>query len=674
MKQQKLTSDDLVTAIYNDLGKSVDYANTSLREVRKHALDRFFDRPRGDEIAGRSKVRSTLIRDTVFALMATITPSFKTDHLIDFPPVGPDDVDASNAEANACNALFSEDNNGLLNLTNSIQNCLLQRNGILKVWVENKTTVSTRRFIKNPGDTAAMIQTANGGDDWEIEAEDEQEVTFRITTETQELRVDSVEPAYFYTDPNQADQDMQAASFMAERTFYTRSELLEMDIAESIVKELPANQDESITDGVGASNSDITAKFIDGQSDIGQASTWGADRIECYWVHGSYDTDGDGITEKWRFLVSNRELLLEDPVDYFPYATFCGWTVANRWSGLSVYDLLRHTEDQQTNDERQFADNLNIANNQRPIYDPGKVEQGDILNSAPGRGIRRKEGATIDFVPVMDIASNSLAHMQHLDDKAGQQAGAALDLMSGDIQGMKDISGISAEMQLGPKEMMASWVSQNIADGVRRLFLLMHETLRNEWNGPIMYRKSGDWQQTMPAEWRPRTRCNVMPGLSPGERRRRVMHLTQIRQDQMQLIASGNANIIVGLKGFYNATRDWLTAMEINDAEEYYTDPASQESQQAQQQQMQQGQQEQQMQMQQMQMQMQVMQMQVQLEQQKVQIDAMKVENDKADDLADNEFDRLKLAAEMEMKEVDLVTLPPPVSHANGRTAAISKA
>ena len=37
-------------------------------------------------------------------------------------------------------------------------------------------------------------------------------------------------------------------------------------------------------------------------------------------------------------------------------------------------------------------------------------------------------------------------------------------------------------------------------------------------------------------------------------------------------------------------------------------------------------------------------------------IDRMKAENDRLDDIADNEYDRMKLAAEMEMKEAELVT------------------
>ena len=53
---------------------------------------------------------------------------------------------------------------------------------------------------------------------------------------------------------------------------------------------------------------------------------------------------------------------------------------------------------------------------------------------------------------------------------------------------------------------------------------------------------------------------------------------------------------------------------------------------------------------------MQMQEFTMELEKGKVEIDRMKAENDRLDDIADNEYDRMKLAAEMEMKEAELVT------------------
>ena len=643
-----MNNDQLISAIYYDLERATDYSTTQLREIRKKSWDRVLNRPLGNEAAGRSAVRSTLIRDTGFALLSTICPSYDTDSLVSFQPEGPDDVDQADAESRACNSLFVEDNSGYLQLCNAIADALWWRNGILKCFVMDKTETNTRSFMLQPGMTPGMVSAGQPGE-WEhIDTDDDGMATFKVTQDTQELIVQSIEPAYFYVDPNQQDQNLNEAQFLAERVLYTKSELREMGVKEKIVAELQESPDETITEGIGASNTDLTAKLIDGQSDIHGSPTEDQERVECWWIHMQIDRDGDGISERWRFLVSHRQLLLDDPVEFFPYASGTGWIIPHRWSGHSLYDLLIDTEMQQTNARRQLNDNMSFANNQRPIFDPGTTKQDDILNGAPGRGIRSTDPASVGWMPFTDVTSNSLAYMQYLDGVAQDQAGAALQMMSAEGQTIQQASGLSVEMQLAPREQMAAQVSRNIAQTmVRRLFLIMHETLRQDWEGPLMYRKSGDWQETYPREWKPRKRCNIIPALSPGEKRRKASNLMMVRQDQAQLIMGGGAQVMVNMKGFFNATRDWLDCMGLDPDQDYYLDPMSAESQQAQQAQNMEGQQ-------QGQMEQQMLQQQMQWEERKVAVDEFKAQTDAADKQFDNETDRLKLQQEGEIKEAEL--------------------
>jgi len=645
-----MNNDDLISAIYTGLDRSTDYATVQLQQNRADAWDRILNRARGDEIAGRSQVQATTIRDTFYSLLSTIMPAYQTDNIASFPPQGADDVDQADAESRACNAIFVQDNNGYLQLHQMISDAIGWRNGIIKCWIEDKEISTQRRFLKQPGVTAAMIQanSASPGEEWEIAAEDDEEVTFRVTKDEQQLRIESIEPAYFFTDPNQQDQNLMDAGFMAERAFYTRSDLKSMDVSSAVIAKLKPTTDESVTDGVASSNTDITAKFIDGQSDLGNAVSEDQDMFECYWVHMLIDTDGDGISEKWRFLVSGREILMKDPVDLFPYASATGWPVPHRWSGLSVYDLLVDSENQQTNARRQLADNLNYANNQQPIGDPGNIKTEDVLNRAPGRLMRRKEGTMLDFAPIMDITSNSLSFLQYMDEVVQDQAGATMAMQGGDSQLIKQASGVSVEMQLAPREQMASQVSRNIAEtGVKNLFLILHETLRTQWKSPIMFFKSGEWIETHPSKWQPRKRVNIVPGLSPGDRRRKASNLHQVVQTQLGMVEGGTANITVDWNGVHSAIRDWMDALELDATDEYFLDPDSRKSQAGQDA----AKQNQQMQQQQMQQGEAIM---LELEKMKIKIDAMKAENDRVNDEEEIKFKYVELAAEQDMEQQKL--------------------
>ena len=622
-------------AIQSELARAVDYATTSLKNTRRRAWDYYLNRPRGDELEGRSGVQDTSVRDCVHSLMAAIMPSYASDHVIAYEPMGPNDIDQAKAESEAVNNLFTESNMGYLQLSNAVQDCLLFRNGIMKVHIMEREEKVTRTFDAPVADVLAQAPEA---ENWEFIGTNDQGLNqFSGTVQQQKLITESIEPAYFYTDPNQQDQDLIDSDFLSELVYFSRSELLAMDIKPSIVRDLPATPDKATSDGQGFSNTDITAKFIDGLSDIQQASTSDRDQIECYWVHIKIDRDGDGLSERWRFLVSHTEFLLDDEVEFFPYCSGAAWPVPHRWSGLSVYDLLRITQDNRTNALRQLNDNLNVANNQRPVYDPGETKAEDVANGAPGRGIRSKNPGNVAWMPVQDIVSNSIAFLQYTDSIRSEQVGATLDLQSPDSQTVASISGISAEMQLAPRELMAQHISRNIAETlVRNLFVLIHRTLRTQWNLPIMYVKSGDWQETNPAQWQPRVRLNVSVGLSPGERRRMQQSLQYVHQMQLQLIQGGMANITTNLNGFHKSLTDWMKSVELPSHEGYFLDPEGQESRQGQQAAAQQAQAQQQAQEQAQQQQQQMQQFAMQLEGMTVKIDKQEADQDQTQ--ADNEL------------------------------------
>ena len=212
----RISKDDLVRVIYSELERAVDYANTSLKETRRMAWNYYLNRPRGDEVAGRSRVQDTSVRDAVHHLLATIMPAYATDSVVQFEPMGPDDLDQAEAESHAVNNLFTESNQGYFELYNAVSDALLFRNGVVKVWIEDTEEVNHRRFA---APVAAVLAQAPDGEDWQHMDTDEDGVaTFKVTRQQQKLNVEAIEPAYFYTDPNAKDQQLQDSCFMAELT------------------------------------------------------------------------------------------------------------------------------------------------------------------------------------------------------------------------------------------------------------------------------------------------------------------------------------------------------------------------------------------------------------------------------------------------------------------------
>ena len=131
------------------------------------------------------------------------------------------------------------------------------------------------------------------------------------------------------------------------------------------------------------------------------------------------------------------------------------------------------------------------------MFDPGETEADDVAEGAPGRGIRSRNPGNVAWMPIQDIVSNSIQFLQYMDKVRAEQTGAALEMQGAEGQLVREVSGVSVDMQLAPREQMAALDSRNIAETlVRNTFLLIHKTLRTEWNAPVMFSKAGDCQET----------------------------------------------------------------------------------------------------------------------------------------------------------------------------------
>ena len=130
-----LSDEDVISAIYQELDRTTEFGNAALSDIRRKAWNAFRNRERGDEIAGRSTVQDTSIRDTVHSLLAAIMPAYATSAPISFEPDGPNDIDQAAAESAAVNAIFTATPNGYLSLRNAVQDALLFRNAFMRVCI-----------------------------------------------------------------------------------------------------------------------------------------------------------------------------------------------------------------------------------------------------------------------------------------------------------------------------------------------------------------------------------------------------------------------------------------------------------------------------------------------------------------------------------------------------------
>lgn len=89
--------------------------------------------------AGRSQAVSMDVQDVVEGLMPPLMDIFAGgDEVVRFEPVGPEDVKKAEQETDYVNHVFMNQNPGFLVLYSFIKDALLQKNGFVKVWWEER--------------------------------------------------------------------------------------------------------------------------------------------------------------------------------------------------------------------------------------------------------------------------------------------------------------------------------------------------------------------------------------------------------------------------------------------------------------------------------------------------------------------------------------------------------
>ena len=180
-------------------------------------------------------------------------------------------------------------------------------------------------------------------------------------------------------------------------------------------------------------------------------------------------------------------------------------------------------------------------------------------------------------IVVPDISAGILQNIEHQKRSRAELGGAALDLSTGNMQLASDQVGSQGlDRAYSVMEQLAALMTKIIAASlIRETYLLVHETLRQFWKGPVDIRRTAGWDTAVPSEWPKRELMTVKPGMSPGERTKLIGALGVVLDRQLALAELGMDDVLVNIGGYYRALMDWSRANDLQNPEQYWIDPAS---------------------------------------------------------------------------------------------------
>ena len=137
--EQGGTSDRmLANAVNQEMRMAAGTDSSKLAQQRADAMKRYYGEPYGNEVAGKSNIRTREVMDTIEWIKPELMKTFSGGgDTVRFEPVGPEDMEQAKQETDYVNYVFHRKNPGFKIIYSWITDGLLQKNGVVKGYYDD---------------------------------------------------------------------------------------------------------------------------------------------------------------------------------------------------------------------------------------------------------------------------------------------------------------------------------------------------------------------------------------------------------------------------------------------------------------------------------------------------------------------------------------------------------
>lgn len=551
----------------------VGFEGDELAASRKQSYDYYFQRPRGDEVAGRSSIVTGDVSSMTEGNLALMTEPLLNKRIAQFCSYDAADEEQANLESDCVHTMLFKRNNGFIELTSAIKDALQLRNSIVKIYVDTRTHKQQIRRENVDIEIVGEVLDQIGVTDVHKYDPKTKKLSATLTKTTRKFRVESIAPENFLYLKDWHRQDLDDVSFCAERHVEPRSTLIERGFPKNKVGQLRRwnNPHQAASDARMPRNITLNNQPIDKSQEL----------VEWYEAYVKMD-DGTGASELRRICFSDQWILDDEPADVVCYSTGVAIINPHTFMGISLFDKIKWVQDSTTALTRALMDNLNATNKNRTAHlagvaDDAALTDGRINGSIPiDASLVQDVRQAIMAFGVPDTSANILANLDHFRSVRSEAGGAALDMATGQMQLNDRVGSQGLDRAYSVMESLALFMTRIVANTlVRSMYLVAHETLRTQWNEPIKFKRGNKWVETNPSKWPVRDALEVNLGKSLNERARESAVYERLLDRQAFLAANGMEEILVDVTTYSAALDAWLRVNDIENPEKFQIDPRS---------------------------------------------------------------------------------------------------
>jgi hypothetical protein len=577
MASSKITEEELVARIRDEITDSLGYMGDTISQQREKAMEYYYGLPFGNEVEGRSQFVDSTVQDTIEWIKPSLMRVFASgDEMVKFSPHGPEDVKMAEQASDYVNYVFTKDNPGWEILYSWFTDALLSKNGIVKVWWEDYEK-EEREEYRNLDEVSLMAIISD--DDVEVIEHTEtleegvpyHDLVIKRKDYDGRIKIENVPPSEFLI--NREAKSIPEARFVCHRVRKTLSELREMYPDEDIqAKELGGDEEGSML------NTEMEARY---QFDNSSVYNWGfsTDReeaLEEYWLHESYlqtDYDDDGITELRKVCTVGSTVLANEEIDNIPFVSLTPVKIPHKFYGLSMADLVMDLQLMKSTLMRNLMDNMYNQNFGRYAVLEGQANLDDLLTQRPGGVVRVKSPNAVTPLSTPSLEPYTFQMLEYLDGVRESRAGVSR--MS---QGMNEnaltshTTATAVNAVMSAAQSRVELVARNFAEtGVKDLMIRIYELLYKNQDKERMVMLRNEWVPVRPDVWKDKSDCTVSVALGNGNKDQQMMHLSQMLQFAGEAMKGGLP--IVSMQNMYNLGASLVKAMGFQNVDDYLTNP-----------------------------------------------------------------------------------------------------
>jgi GrpB-like predicted nucleotidyltransferase (UPF0157 family) len=589
-----MEQNELKSILQAEIDDAIGFIESETVEQRKQALEAYLRQPYGNEVEGKSQIVTGEVAEAIDGALPSLVRIFTgSDNIVVFEPQGPRDEASAKQATDYCNWVFTRDNEGVSILHDWFKDALMQKNGIVKAYWEDKEDITKERYFDLSNDELAMLMS---DETMEIVEQDTTEfpifdpngmpvvdpmgmpvmgattnVVVQQKKKSGKVTIENVPPEEFLI--SKKARTIADSPFVAHRQMLTRSTLIAMGFNKKQVEGLQMGDALAYTP-------ERVARYAAGEQPYQtQTDDPAMQEIEVFECYIKTDIDGKGIATLVQVFYASNEILedakgkeMVEEVDYVPFHSICPIPIPHKFFGNSLADRTVDLQLIKTTITRQMLDNLYLTNNARVVAVEGQVNLDDLLTSTAGGVIRAKSPNAVQQLVVQNVASQAFPMLQYLDTIQSKRTGVSDASQGLDPSVLQNVTAAAvASMQqagAGKIELMARIFAET---GVKSLFKGILHLLCKYQDKARLVRMRGEFVEFDPRTWANQYDVAINVGLGAGNRQEQMAMLSMVLAKQEQLIGQyGPANPYVSPAQYRGTLGRMIEIAGFKDSAEFY--------------------------------------------------------------------------------------------------------